>query len=69
MGGIVFGAAVDLPNAGCVVGTIASRRPAGADLLTGDVLLRMDGSRRMFCMVWVEAIAVQAPLFEWSRLS
>jgi hypothetical protein len=68
MGGIIFGAAVDLPNAGCIVGTIALR-PARADLLSGDVLLRMERSRRMFCMVWVEATAVQAPLFEWSRLS
>jgi hypothetical protein len=65
--GIIVGAAVDLPNTGCIVGTIAL--PARADLLDGNALLRLDGNRRGFFVVWVGAATIQAPLFEWSRLS
>jgi hypothetical protein len=57
MGGIIVWAAVDLPNAGCVIGTI-TLWPAWADLLDGDTLLRMDGSRRMTWVVWIEATAI-----------
>jgi hypothetical protein len=68
VGGIIVGAAVDLPNAGCIVWTIALW-PARGDLLDGDALLRKKRSRRMFGLVCVEATAVQAPFFKWSRLS
>jgi hypothetical protein len=46
IGGIIFGAAVDLPNAGCIIVTIAPWPPL-ADLLDGDALLRGDESSRI----------------------
>jgi hypothetical protein len=57
MGGIIVWAAVDLPNAGCVIGTI-TLWPAWVDLLDWDTLLRMDGSRRMTWVVWIKATAI-----------